>query len=93
MATTLRLPLLIIAERGLVDRGITWTGAGHPILYMPHDATTAWLASDAFTQRFGVWSDQIAERSDVFLGYSSKARSTAQAKRVILPPLKAGTAS
>lgn len=84
MATTLRLPLLIIAERGLVDRGITWTGAGHPILYMPTDATSAWLESDAFRQRFGVWSDQIAERSDVFLGYSSKARSTAQAVHLFL---------
>jgi len=46
VATTLRLPLLIVAERGLVDRGITWTGAGHPILYMPADATAAWLESD-----------------------------------------------
>ena len=87
MATTLRLPLLIVAERGLVDRGITWTGAGHPILYMPQDATAAWLASDAFRQRFGVWSDQIAERSDVFLGYSSKARSTARARS----PVSQGT--
>jgi hypothetical protein len=84
VATTLRLPLLILAERGLVDRGITWTGAGHPILYMPQDATTAWFESDAFRQRFGVWSDQIAERSDVFLGYSSKARSTAQAVHLFL---------
>ncbi len=84
VATTLHLPLLIVAERGLVDRGITWTGAGHPILYMPSDATTGWLEGDAFRQRFGVWSDQIAERSDVFLGYSSKARSTAQAVHLFL---------
>lgn len=84
IATTLRLPLLIVAERGLVDRGITWTGAGHPILYMPTDATASWLESDAFRQRFGVWADQIAERSDVFLGYSSKARSTAQAVHLFL---------
>ncbi len=84
VATTLRLPLLIVAERGLVDRGITWTGAGHPILYMPEDAKTEWLDSDAFRQRFGVWSDQVAERSDLFLGYSSKARSTAQAVHLFL---------
>lgn len=84
MATALRLPILILAERGVVDRGITWTGAGHPILYMPNDATTAWLGSDAFRHRFGVWSSQIARRSDVFLGYSSKARSTAQAVHLFL---------
>lgn len=84
IATTLKLPLLILAEQGIVDRGITWTGAGHPILYMPPDATTEWLEKDAFRQRFGVWSDQIAERSDVFLGYSSKARTTAQAVHLFL---------
>lgn len=84
MATALRLPLLIVAEKGLVDRGITWTGAGHPILYMPKEATAEWLESDAFHQRFGVWSDQIAQRSDVFLGYSRKARSTAQAVHLFL---------
>ena len=84
IATALRLPLLIVAERGLVDRGITWTGAGHPILYMPSDATVEWLAHDAFRRRFDVWSDQITERSDVFLGYSSKARSTAQAIHIFL---------
>lgn len=84
VATTLRLPLLILAERGLVDRGITWTGAGHPILYMPQDAQLPWLDGDAFRQRFGIWSDLIAERSDVFLGYSSKARATAQAVHLFL---------
>jgi hypothetical protein len=84
IATTLKLPLLILAERGIVDRGITWTGAGHPILYMPSDATSEWLERDAFRQRFGFWSDQIAERSDIFLGYSSKARSTAQAVHLYL---------
>lgn len=84
VATTLRLPLLILAERGLMDRGITWTGAGHPLLYMPADAQVSWLEGDAFRQRFGIWSDLIAERSDVFLGYSSKARGTAQAVHLFL---------
>ena len=28
MATVLDLPLLLVAEQGLVDRGITWKGAG-----------------------------------------------------------------
>jgi len=84
IAGTLRLPLLIVAERGLADRGITWTGAGHPILYMPKDAPVTWLDGDAFRHRFGVWSDQVAERSDVFLGYSSKARATAQAVHLFL---------
>jgi hypothetical protein len=83
-AAALRLPLLLISERGLVDRGITWTGAGHPILYMPEEADVSWLSTDPFTHRFSVWRDQLAERSDVFLGYSSKARSAAQAVHLFL---------
>ena len=54
MATVLRLPLLMVAEKGLVDRGITWTGAGHPILFMPSDADINWLGSDGFVHRFGL---------------------------------------
>lgn len=77
MATALRLPLLLIVERGLVDRGITWTGAGHPILFMPVNADVSWLSSEAFSHRFSVWQDLLTERADVFLGYSRKARATA----------------
>jgi hypothetical protein len=84
IATTVGLPLLLISEQGLADRGVIWTGAGHPILFMPSGADTSWLASDAFLRRFRLWSDQIAERSDVFLGYSSKARSLAQAVHLFL---------
>lgn len=84
IASAMRLPLLVVAQRGLVDRGITWTGAGHPILFAPPDADASWLGSDPFRQRFGVWSDQIAERSDVFLGYCSRARATAQAVQIFL---------
>jgi hypothetical protein len=54
IATALRVPILMLAERGVVDRGITWTGAGHPILYMPQDASPEWLGGDAFRHRFGV---------------------------------------
>src|SRR6185369_3190775 len=84
IACTLGLPLLVISEQGLIDRGVIWTGAGHPILFMPADAQTSWLSSDAFLHRFRLWSDQIAERSDVFLGYSSKAKSLAQAVHLFL---------
>lgn len=84
IATTFGVPLLVISEQGLVDRGVIWTGAGHPILFMPADAQTSWLGSDAFLHRFRLWSDQIAERSDIFLGYSSKARSLAQAVHLFL---------
>lgn len=79
VASALKLPLLVIAEKGIAERGVTWTGAGYPIAYIPPDATAASLVTGTFPQRFGVWADEVAERSDVFLGYSSKAESTAQA--------------
>ncbi len=84
IAASLKLPLLILAERGIADRGITWTGAGNHILFMPPQANASWLEEDAFRQRFDIWTNQIKERSDVFLGYSSKARSTAQAIHLYL---------
>ncbi len=77
IATVLNLPLFIMAERGVADRGVTWTGAGHPIHYIPTDANADWVENSAFLQRFGIWNDQVSQRSDVFLGYSSKARNTA----------------
>jgi len=84
LAAALRLPLLIAVERGLVDRGITWTGAGHPLLFMPQGADDGWLEGDSFRQRFGIWTDQVQQRSDVFLGYCSKSRATAQALHLFL---------
>jgi hypothetical protein len=84
IATTVGLPLLLVSEQGLADRGVIWTGAGNPILFMPSDAETSWFTGDAFLRRLRVWSDQIAERSDLFLGYSSKARSPAQAVHLFL---------
>jgi hypothetical protein len=78
------LPLLLIVERGVMDRGITWTGAGYPILFIPETAGPDWLADDAFALRFNVWLDQVAERHDLFLGYCSKSKRTAQKIRRFL---------
>jgi hypothetical protein len=78
LANSLKIPVLTVAEKGIVDRGIHWTGGGNPILFMPDDADSAWLASSSFQHRFDVWAEQMAERRDVFLGYCSKAKSTAQ---------------
>lgn len=79
LANSLKLPILTIAERGIVDRGIHWTGGGNPILFMPQDADVSWLDSASFRHRFTVWIEQMAEHKDVFLGYCSRAKSTAQA--------------
>ncbi len=78
LANSLKMPILTIAERGIVDRGIHWTGGGNPILFMPETADSKWLDGQSFQHRFNVWIEQMAERRDVFLGYCSKSKSTAQ---------------
>lgn len=84
LANARKLPILTIAERGIVDRGIHWTGGGNPILFMPQDADRTWLDSETFGLRFQLWADQLAERKDVFLGYCSEARHVAQAIHLFL---------
>src|SRR5262245_13801003 len=84
IASTLGLPTLIIAERGVADRGIAWTGGGKPILFAPQEADRDWLEEETFRHRFSLWIDQLKERRDVFLGYCSKAKDTANALNLFL---------
>lgn len=87
VANTLGLPTLIIAERGIVDRGIAWTGGGKPILFKPQGANASWLNEETFRHRFTLWLDQLKERHDIFLGYCSKAKDTANAINLFLTRL------
>jgi predicted nucleotide-binding protein len=84
VANTIRLPTLILAERGIADTGIAYTGGGKPILFKPQDADVGWLKEETFRHRFTLWLDQLKERRDVFLGYCSKARDTANAINLFL---------
>ncbi|MBA4159676.1 MAG: nucleotide-binding protein [Gemmatimonadetes bacterium] len=78
LANAYALPTLTIAEKGIVDRGIAWNGGGSPILWAPADATADWLSSESFKHRYGIWMEAVQARRDVFLGYCSQAKSTAQ---------------
>lgn len=69
------------------DRGIAWTGGGRPILFPPQDADRGWLQEATFLHRFTLWLDQLKERRDIFLGYCSKARDTANAINLFLSKL------
>jgi Predicted nucleotide-binding protein containing TIR-like domain len=87
VANTLRLPTLILAEKGIADSGIAWTGGGIPILFKPSDADVGWLKEETFRHRFTLWLDQLKERRDVFLGYCSKAREAANSINLFLTKL------
>jgi hypothetical protein len=84
VANTLGLPILIVSTRENADRGIVWTGGGRPIVFAPENADTDWLREDSFRHRFSIWLDELKERKDVFLGYCSKARDTANAINLFL---------
>jgi predicted nucleotide-binding protein len=83
-AITLGLPTLIVVERGIVDTGIAYMGGGLPILFKPQDADENWLKESTFKHRFTLWLDQLRARRDIFLGYCSKARPTANAINLFL---------
>ena len=55
-----------------------------PILFKPQDADEAWLGEATFKHRFTLWLDQLRARRDIFLGYCSKARNTANAINLFL---------
>jgi len=87
VANTLGLPTLILAEKGIADTGIAYMGGGKPILFKPRDADAQWLRDETFRHRFTLWLDKLNERHDVFLGYCSKARDTANAINLFLAGL------
>jgi hypothetical protein len=78
LASAHKLPLLIMADKGVEQRGIVWTGGGVPITFIPEDAGPQWLESPTFVHRFGIWKRDVTARKDVFLGYCSKAKPVAQ---------------
>lgn len=77
VALTYGLPTLLIAERGVEDRGIVWTGGGKTITFVPENADGNWVNSPEFVKRFNSWLRELEARKDVFLAYCSKSAGTA----------------
>jgi hypothetical protein len=73
VALTLGLPLLLIKETGVMDRGIVWDGGGRFITYVPETADGTWVDSPRFVGRFDGWLRELGARKDIFLGYCSKS--------------------
>jgi hypothetical protein len=76
VALTHGLPLLVLKEVGVDDRGVVWTG-GRTITYIPENADEKWVQSAEFIKRFNAWLRELGARKDVFLGYCSKSAGTA----------------
>ena len=74
---TLGIPMLVLAQQGVADRGIFNYGAGHFITTIPVDANRSWIESQAFEGCFNGWIRRLSERKDIFLGYSSTSKGVA----------------
>src|SRR6266566_6048956 len=77
VALTYGLPVLLLKEEGVKDRGIVWTGGGKALTYMPRSADEKWVNGTDFTKRFKAWLRELEARKDIFLGYCSKSAGIA----------------
>lgn len=77
VALSYHLPTLLLAEHGVENRGIVWTGGGKLITFIPEDAQTNWIDEAEFRKRFRAWADEVGSRKDIFLGYCSQNAGTA----------------
>jgi hypothetical protein len=87
VAVTLGLPVLLLKENGVEDRGIVWNGGGRAITYVPEDADDSWVESTEFSKRYGSWLNELGKRKDVFLGYCSRSGGTAAQIQLIFQNL------
>lgn len=77
VAHTLGLPILAIAI-GIEPRGIFDEHAPVHSISGPLQEDLSWLNSPTFRAPFDRWSVEIEERRDVFLGYCSESKPTAE---------------
>lgn len=77
VALTHGLPVLLLTEEGVENRGVVWTGGGKTITFVPENADAGWIKDADFKKRFSAWLRELGARKDVFLGYCSKSAGTA----------------
>ncbi len=77
VARTIGIPVLHVLEKGIPQRG-GFDKSLAQICEVPSDADESWLRGQYFEQSFRTWCTRLKERSDVFLGYSSKSAGTAK---------------
>ena len=81
LASMLGLPILALLESGTSERGAFDPRAGTPVIDVPADATAEWVATSDFQNFLANWYEQVKQRRDVFLGYTTSAAHAAMAIR------------
>jgi hypothetical protein len=85
LARTLGLPTLVLAQTDIRRRVVFDMNFGGYIGEFPPSADVEWLHTDEFRVPFGYWTDLLAGRRDLFLGYSSASQTIAEEiKRYVL---------
>jgi Predicted nucleotide-binding protein containing TIR-like domain len=77
VALSHNLPTFLLAENGVENRGVVWTGGGRPITFIPENAEAKWVEEADFQKGFKSWLRDVTARRDVFLGYCSQNAGTA----------------
>jgi hypothetical protein len=77
VALTLGLPVLLLKEIGVEDRGVVWNGGGKAITFVPETAKGEWVDDPEFVRRFKSWLRELDARKDIFLGYCTKSAGIA----------------
>jgi hypothetical protein len=77
VALTLGLPVLLLKEIGVEDRGVVWNGGGKAITFVPETAKREWVDDPEFVKRFKSWLRELDARKDIFLGYCTKSAGIA----------------
>jgi predicted nucleotide-binding protein with TIR-like domain len=72
------LPTLIVTEEWIPSRGIGYRYGGRHVAMLPAEASPSILNTPAFGLPFAEWLNEVQQRRDVFIGYSTKARSIAE---------------
>lgn len=84
LAYTLKLPLLTYAHEDIERRVVFDRSFKGYVGTIPRTAGKAWLRSKAFDVPFKYWTDDMAHRRDIFLGYCSSSASTAKKVKTYL---------
>lgn len=87
LARTLGLPTLVLVQKGVMRRVVFDASFGGYVGQFEGQADVDWLHTDPFLVPFGYWKAQLAQRSDLFLGYSSASTGTAAAIKRYLQSL------
>jgi hypothetical protein len=84
LARTLGLPTLVLVQKDVRRRVVFDMSFGGYVGEFDGNANLNWLQTEEFRVPFFYWKQMLAERRDVFLGYSGKSSKTASAIKQFL---------